>query len=278
MSGCWWRVTITGRPGDGDAIAAAIVRVTGNGVEELHPGTVRTTVAERSEAESLGEIIAKEFTHTTMEITGVDVIDWSTGWRDGIVARQFGRLTLTPSWLMDAAPPGALLISIDPESAFGSGEHGSTRGALALLERWIRANDRVLDLGSGSGILAIAAARLGARSAVGIEVDEESLPIAEANAVRNDVTTRVRFLVGDAGELSPLCGPADLICSNILRTVNVSLIPAILASLAPAGTVIFSGMEEPEAALFIPHLEAHDLRPIDEQYDDGWWSVAATRA
>ena len=78
-----------------------------------------------------------------------------------------------------------VVVSIDPESAFGSGEHGSTRGALALLERRIAAGDRVLDLGSGSGILAIAAVELGARSAIGIEVDADALPIAEANARKN---------------------------------------------------------------------------------------------
>src|SRR5690606_20410338 len=146
--------------------------------------------------------------------------------------------------------PGTVVVTLDPESAFGSGEHGSTRAALALLERLLVPGHRLLDFGSGSGILAIAAARLGGTMAVGIEVDDEANPIAEANAARNGVADRVTFLHGDAGALHPLVGQVDLVCSNILRTVNTLLLPAIREALRPGGVAIFSGMEEAEEPLF----------------------------
>jgi ribosomal protein L11 methyltransferase len=168
-------------------------------------------------------------------------------------------------------------VVLDPESAFGSGEHGSTRAALTLLERHLRSGDRVLDLGSGSGILAIAAAKLGAASAVGIENDAEASPVAWRNAERNGVVKAVDFVEGDAGDLAPLLGPADLLLSNILRTVNTMLLPAVVAALRPGGLALFSGMEETEAAAFRPVLAAGGLTVRDEAVDAGWWAVAATR-
>ena len=133
-------------------------------------------------------------------------------------------------------------------------------------------------MGSGSGILAIAAIKLGARTALGIEVDAEAVPAAEDNAVKNGVADRVRFLIGDAGVLAPLAGPADLIVSNILRLVNETLLAPILAALGPGGVVVFSGMEVAEAGTFRPVLAGVGLVAFDEVVDEGWWSVAVRRA
>ena len=204
-------------------------------------------------------------------------MDWTTRWRDGLGPRRFGRLTVVPSWVEIPDDERGPTVVLDPESAFGSGEHGSTRAALTLLERHLRAGDRVLDLGSGSGILAIAAAKLGAARAVGIEHDAEANPVAWRNAERNGVGAAVEFLEGDAGDLGPLLGPADLVLSNILRTVNTALLPAIVSALRPGGLAIFSGMEEMEAAGFRPVLASAGLTAGDEVVDAGWWAVAAAR-
>lgn len=277
MSEVWWRLTISCDPERSDAIAAALVAATGNGVEEPAAGTLCTTVESESQAQQLYRGVVEQFGNVRGEIVATEPVDWSTRWRDGIATRAFGRLVLTPSWLPVEPTPLQVVVTIDPESAFGSGEHGSTRGALALLERHLVPGDRVLDLGSGSGILAIAAVQLGARSAIGIEVDEADLPIADANSRKNGTSGPVTFLAGDAGDLAPLAGPADLICSNILRSVNTLLLPGILKALAPGGLVIFAGMEEIEESLFRPVLEGAGLDVIDEQRDAGWWSVAVRR-
>jgi ribosomal protein L11 methyltransferase len=203
-------------------------------------------------------------------------VDWTTRWRDGLGARRIGRLTVVPSWVEPSEAHGPSVV-LDPESAFGSGEHGSTRAALTLLERHLRPGDRVLDLGSGSGILAIAAAKLGAARAVGIDNDAEANPVARRNAARNDVAHAVDFLEGDAGDLAPLLGPADLLLSNILRTVNTALLPAIAVALRPGGLAVFSGIEEAEAHLFRPALAAAGFAVRDEAADAGWWAAAAAR-
>src|SRR5918998_6444283 len=167
--------------------------------------------------------------------------------RDGLSPRRFGRLTVVPSWLPEAASSDDHTVVLDPETAFGSGEHGSTRAALTLLEQLLQSGHRVLDLGSGSGILAIAAVKLGAARAIGIEIDPEANEVATRNAERNGVSGRVKFLEGDAGVLAPLAGPAEVILSNILRAANTALLPTIPGTLAAGGVAIFSGMERDEA-------------------------------
>jgi ribosomal protein L11 methyltransferase len=260
-----------------DAFAAWLVARSGQAVEERADGTT-VAYAEAGEVDALlAEADARE-PGALLGRSEVTPVDWVTRWRDGIGARVVGRVFLAPSWVEGAPAAGQVRLTLDPETAFGSGEHGSTRGALALLDRHLRRGDRVLDLGSGSGILAIAAALLGAARAVGIELDGDAVPVAQRNAERNGVAERVVFLHGDAARAAPLGAPADLICSNILRTINVSLLPPIRDALAPKGLAIFAGMEESEEALFRPVLEADGWRAVDEARDDGWWSVAARRS
>ncbi|MEP6590173.1 MAG: 50S ribosomal protein L11 methyltransferase [Gemmatimonadota bacterium] len=275
MTHQWWRIAVSCREEDTDAVAAALVAATGQGVEEPMPGSLLTVATSESEAARLLAELSAAFAEIGGAVTPLVPVDWSVRWRDGIESRTFGRVVLTPSWLPVTADAGQVVVTIDPESAFGSGEHGSTRAALALLERHLVPGARMLDFGSGSGILAIAAAKLGASSAIGIEVDDEAFPIADANAERNGVTDRVTFLVGDADELGVLAGPADLICSNILRTVNTLLLPGIVKALAPGGIAIFAGMEDAEESLFCPVLARHGLAVIDDVHDAGWWGVAA---
>jgi ribosomal protein L11 methyltransferase len=271
----WCAVRVRGPENEKDAMAAWLVERTGHAVQEQDDGSL-TSFAEN---ESAGYLLLDGFRQVfgdgaQGEVLPLPTVDWTDRWRDGLGPRQVGRLTIAPSWA-PAAESSARTIILDPETAFGSGEHGSTRSALTLLDRHLRSGSTVLDLGSGSGILTIAAAKLGARRATGIEIDAEAIPVAERNAARNGVDDRVAFLLGDAAALAPLLGPAETIVSNILRTANVQLLPAIAASVAPGGCVIFAGMETPEREMFLGPLGAAGFAVVDETADEGWWSVAA---
>jgi ribosomal protein L11 methyltransferase len=273
----WWAIDVRPDPARREWTGAWLVARTGQAVEERDDGILVTFAEDERAADALVEALAAE-SGAPVEASrrALEPVDWSTRWRDGLGPRRFGRLTVAPSWLDHAAGAGPTVV-LDPESAFGSGEHGSTRAALTLLERHLRAGDRVLDLGSGSGILAVAAVKLGAARAVGIENDPEANPVAWRNARRNGVDDRIEFLDGDAGDLAPLLGPADLLLSNILRTVNTALLPAVVAAMRPGGIAIFSGMERLEAGLFGPVLAAAGFSAIDEVEDADWWAVAAVR-
>ena len=283
MSG--WAIDVRVEGAERASVAALLVRATGQAIEEREDGTLIGWAEGKTDAEKVRRAMS-EVRGVAAAIRPLPDVDWTTEWKKGLAPRTIGRVVLTPSWIPQSAGPGQVVVVVDPETAFGSGEHGSTRGALLLLDRTMHAYEarstkhgpRVLDLGSGSGILAIAAAKLGAQRAVGIEFDGEANPVAERNVERNGVGDRVVILEGDAGELAPLGAPADIVVSNILRTVNVMLLPAIVAALAPGGVAIFAGMEEPEEVLFRPALQSHGLTVTDEVRDANWWSCAAVRA
>ena len=274
----WWAIDVEVPAERREQLGAWLVSRTGQAVEERADGTLVAFAPDEDAAEALihelgraSEAPIKSRSHP------VETMDWSTRWREGLAARQLGSLTVVPSWLPEASDPDPLTIVLDPETAFGSGEHGSTRAALTLLSRCIRRGDRVLDLGSGSGILTIAAIKLGASRAFGIEIDPEANQVAQRNALRNGVSNSVEFLEGDAADLAPLVAPVELILSNILRSVNTTLLPVIAGVLVPSGDAIFSGMEHAEAEDFKEALSAFGFTLLQDTLDAGWWGVAARR-
>ena len=273
----WWAIDVRTRPEGRDELGAWLVARTGQAVEERDDGTLVTFAPDEHAADELIAEIGQAAGGLAPETSRrkVEPVDWSIRWRDGLGSRSFGRLTVAPSWAPAPDDAAAPIVVLDPETAFGSGEHGSTRVALSLLERLVQPGDLVLDLGSGSGILAIAAVKLGAVRAIGIENDPEANVVAARNGSRNGVEAAVEFLDGDAGDLAPLLGPADLVLSNILRSANTALLPAIASALDAGGTAIFSGMEVAEAPLFLPELESAGFTVLEERTDTGWWGVAA---
>jgi ribosomal protein L11 methyltransferase len=274
----WWAIDVRTPADRREALGAWLVARTGQAVEEREDGTLVAFAPDEHAADALVEELGRN-PDSPLETHRhpIEPEDWSIRWREGLGPRRLEQLTIVPSWLPEAVEPDPLTVVLDPETAFGSGEHGSTRAALTLLSRLARRGDRVLDLGSGSGILTIAAIKLGAASSIGIEIDPEANEVARRNAARNGVSERVEFLEGDAAVLAPLAGPADLILSNILRTINTALLPVIARSLRVGGIAIFSGMEQGEAEEFRTALSATGFTPIQEALDAGWWGVAAER-
>jgi ribosomal protein L11 methyltransferase len=274
----WWAIDVRAPTEERQKMGAWLVARTGQAVEERDDGTLVAFAPDERAAAALVEELGRELLPPVETWSHpLETSDWSTRWREGLGPRQVGRLTIVPSWLPEASEPDPLTIVLDPETAFGSGEHGSTRAALTLLGRLLQSGDRVLDIGSGSGILTIAAVKLGAASAIGIEIDPEANAVAARNAERNAVADRVEFLEGDAAALAPLLGPVDLLLSNILRSTNSILLPVIHRALRPGGVAIFSGMEQVEADAFRATLGQAGFAAFQETLDAGWWGVAAIR-
>lgn len=273
----WFAIEVRPEPARRDAVAAWLVSRTGQAVEERADGTLVSFALDLAGAAGLEEALVRAHGPVPLARRELAEVDWSTAWRAGLGVRKVGRFAIVPTWIAHQAEPGELVITLDPEMAFGSGEHGSTRGALRLLARHLAPGDRVLDLGSGSAILSIAAAMLGASRVAGIELDPEAIPAAVQNVERNGVAGRVEIMEGDAAAMAPLLAPADLIVSNILRLVNQALLSVIHDALVPGGRAIFSGMEQSEAGLFRGPLEARGFVILDDVVDENWWSVAVRR-
>src|SRR3954471_23394683 len=148
----WWAIDVRAPTEQRAMMGAWLVARTGQAVEERDDGTLVAFAPDEHAAEAVVADLQRELEPAVEAWRHpLEVSDWSTRWRDGLGARQVGRLTIVPSWLPEAGEPDPLTIVLDPETAFGSGEHGSTRAALTLLSRLLRTGDRVLDLGSGSG-------------------------------------------------------------------------------------------------------------------------------
>src|SRR5918996_877911 len=133
------------------------------------------------------------------------------------------RSVVAAPWLAHNANADDIVVVIDPAMAFGTGEHPTTRGALRLMQKLIRPGDRVADLGAGSAVLSIAAAKLGASRVAAIENDSDAIGNAEANVVANGVGDRVVVIEGDAATLLPHIAPVRVILANIISSVLEAL-------------------------------------------------------
>ena len=200
--------------------------------------------------------------------------NWNQLWEQSIEPIQVtDRLLIAPSWKPIAAPVGGMVLTIDPKMSFGTGYHPTTRLMLRLLESRVRAHDRVLDMGTGTGVLAIAAVRLGAAQAEGLDTDEWSYDNALENAQRNGVADRV--LLGQ-GSIEDVSGAFDVVLSNITKIDNLQMLPRFEAHLKPGGCIILSGFYEWDARDV--HLALEQLRlHVDEEISEDEWSAIAAR-
>lgn len=173
------------------------------------------------------------------------------GWRDHARAWRAGdRIVVTPTWVDPPDErPGDVVIRLDPGRAFGSGSHPSTRLALAALEQAVTPGCSVLDVGCGSGVLAVAAALLGAGRVVGVDTDPAAVKATAANARTNEVTVEVR-----AGSVDDAAGTYDVVVANLLAPTIRELGPRLRDRLAPSGTLILSGLLVDQAAVFAETL------------------------
>jgi ribosomal protein L11 methyltransferase len=203
--------------------------------------------------------------------------DWSASWKRGLAPRRLtGRLVVKPTWTEWEAEPGQVVIDVDPQMAFGTGEHATTRGCLRLLDSVIREGDRVLDVGSGSAILSIAAVRLGASEAIAVEYDPDANLNARENLERNGVEGRVRIVEAMADDaLLEELGRFGLVLANILSGIIRPLLPAFRRALGGAadGRLIVSGILRTESPDVIADAEAagFTVERVDEEEE--WWSA-----
>lgn len=179
------------------------------------------------------------------------------------------RLWIVPSW--HAAPdPSAINIVLDPGLAFGTGSHPTTHLCLDWLDRHLAPGSRVIDYGCGSGILAIAAARLGAASVAGVDIDPQAVASSRYNAQRNGVEARF------SGAADPRPEPADIVVANILSNPLKVLAPLLAELVRPGGHIVLSGILQPQAdAVAAEYARWFDMEPHSGR--DGWVRVSGIR-
>lgn len=215
------------------------------------------------------EAIAKEYEAT---IAYLPDEDWATEWRRGFGAQRIGkRLLLHPSWETVESRPSDVVLTIDPENAFGSGDHETTRLVLQMLDQRVLGGESILDVGCGSGVLSIAAVRLGASFARAIDIDEEAVVVARRNATLNGVSPQIEV---STTPLSQIGGAYDIVLANIETRVLIHMPGALRERIGFGGILVLSGILRSErdellAAYASMHLEAC--------LDEGEWCACLFR-
>jgi ribosomal protein L11 methyltransferase len=259
-----------------DAALAALFELGSQGVQEAGDDLV-THFPDDVDASDVVSRLHRAVPGATVSTALVPEVDWAEEWKKGVGAHELGVLSIVPPWLADGRDLARTIV-IEPEMAFGTGEHETTRGVVRLLPALVRPGDHVADLGAGSAVLSIAAAKLGAARVVAIELDHDSIGNANGNVARNGVADVVTVLEGDVAVLLPLVAPVRVVLANILSSVLLELLPGIGAALARDGEAILSGILLEERSMMLDELVEHGWRVVAEDVEGSWWSVRIARA
>ncbi len=278
-----WMVLRVPRPEDEvqrDLMVEALLELGARGVEE---GDGRLSVhlpPPPDEPESFVRRVTRELERVSgteglvLEVDWQPHEAWEDRWRSHFKPRRItGRIVVAPSWERPEVPPGTMLLTIDPGMAFGTSDHPTTRGCIRMLDRWVRPGDRVADVGSGSGILAITAALLGAAEVLAVELDPWACQAARENLALNGVQERVRVRAAPISAKGlPGEPPFDGIVANIESSILTPLLPGLRAGLEDGGWLILSGILRTESEAITAAANAADLRlqGVDEEAD--WWT------
>jgi ribosomal protein L11 methyltransferase len=286
----WFEITASVPPADLEAVSTIMRDVAPGGisveepVEILGPEKgfrVRTgepvLVRVYLPSSELGALLTEELRHAmeaypAVELTAKPIYeqDWAVSWREffGVVDNG-GRVIIVPSWIEHEAAPGQLAIRLDPGQAFGTGHHETTRLCLAALEELIRPGSMVLDVGTGSGILSIAAVLLGAKHALAIDIDPVAAEVAQANCEVNGVAAQVEVR---AGRIETVDERYDVVVANISTEANIGLAPVFREAVAEGGSLVLSGILTVDAERVREAMAAVGFA-LTEMREDGDWCL-----
>ena len=216
----------------------------------------------------------------TCSIRELPVEDWAEAWKKFFHTEKVSdRIWIKPSWEPCPAPPGDIVVEIDPGMSFGTGQHGTTCGCLEMIDQLAGTHPSATfaDLGCGSGILTIAAAKLGYTRLTALDNDPLAVRIARENAELNGVADQIRFMTGDVAEAG-LEGSCDIVVANILAPVLIANAPVLVSFLAPEprSRIILSGILNPQAADVQAAFEAQHME-VEACIQRGEWTTLSMK-
>jgi len=210
-------------------------------------------------------------THTVAEE------DWASSWKAYFKPEKVGRrVVIKPTWEDYQPRENELIIELDPGMAFGTGTHPTTAMCIRALEKHLKAGQRVYDVGTGSGVLAITAAKLGAGEVVAIDLDETAVKVARANVEASGEAARIKVLRGNL--LDTVKEPADLVVANIIADIIRIVSPDVKKRLVPGGLFIASGIIDDRAEDVRDKLLADGFTIIAEETSGGWVALVAWKS
>ena len=250
-----------------------------DGTQEAQLETIRTQLA------ALKQRLPSDPGSLTVTAQPLPETDWENSWKDNYPPQEVGRsLVVLPYWLAEDYDGGRLPVILDPGLTFGTGAHPSTQMCMEALEERLQPGARVIDLGSGSGILSLTALRLGAGSAVGVDVDPKAEDIARENAAYNGfaapaftaLTGNVSDQTGPMARLAE--GGYDVVLVNIVADVIIALAPELPRFLKPDSLVILSGILDVRLPDVLEAITAAGLRVVEQKAKEDWRCLVAALA
>lgn len=225
-------------------------------------------------ARSLRRLASSDQILATITCRTVDEEDWSESWKNFFEpVRISPRLVVKPSWRRYTALPGEIIMELDPGMAFGTGTHPTTRLCLQMIEKYLKPGDAFLDVGTGSGILMIAAAGLGAETLTGIDNDPVAAAVARKNLVKNHPGKSARIITGNL--VDTVLGRYDLVTANILAEVILALLDSIRPLINPGGIFIASGILEDRQDRIIEKMKSAGFTVLEIAAGEKWVTVVA---
>jgi ribosomal protein L11 methyltransferase len=217
--------------------------------------------------------------HPELRTRTVHEQDWADAWKAHFHVERIGRrLVIRPSWQPFTPAPDDVVIDLDPGMAFGTGQHPTTRTCLELLEEHVVPGSVVLDVGTGSGILAVAAVKLGAARCLALDGDPQAVRVARENAVRNGVADRVQVAEGTLPIALAARHAFDLALANITAAAVAALAPALATALRPGGMLIGSGIVADRLDQVLAAMRAAGFTMRAVCATDDWRTVVASTA
>ncbi len=212
---------------------------------------------------------------TRISFTEVNDEDWAESWKAYFWPEKLtDTLVVKPTWREYAPAPGEIVLEIDPGMAFGTGTHATTSLCIQMIQDYLRPGDHFLDVGTGSGILMIAAAKLGASHVNGVDMDSVACDIARENLRLNHVAPAC-FQVACGDLLEAVSGKFKIVTANILSEVVLMLLNDVAAVLAPGAVLICSGIIEANTRLITDKMKSVGLSVLEVRDRDGWVAIAA---
>lgn len=221
----------------------------------------------------LSERYSSENIEHKIDTTGCMEEDWRNNWKKYFNPTPVGeKLLIRPSWREDYEPKGRAVLNIDPGLAFGTGSHETTRLCLETIEKYLKPGDKLLDVGCGSGILAIGGLLLGAESAIGVDIDPIAVDTAKENAKINKVEDKFKVICGDLTE--KISGKYNIIAANIVADAIIALSKDVKNFMNSETVYIMSGIIDLREQDVLKALEP-DFDIIEAHRDGGWVCLAA---
>lgn len=207
--------------------------------------------------------------------TCIDEEEWAESWKAFFWPEKISRqITVKPTWRFYEPGPEEVVVEIDPGMAFGTGTHPTTAMCIRLIEQYLKKGDAFLDIGTGSGILMVVAAKLGAETVCGIDNDEVAAEIAERNLAINNVS-RKRIQLKTGNLLNGIQKRFDLIAANILSKEILILLDAVLLNLSASGIFICSGIIEKNSPGIVAKMKALGLKILEIRKEEGWVAIVS---